>query len=636
MTRGVQALLCALSGIILYFAMPRWSVEMCVWLWIYPLLAVLWLVERRYVIPTTPAGRIRRWWRALTPVRVPFLYGWLAGGAFMIPALRWVRHSPRVLAGALDNSWAGFEAEAGALGTWAAMSGFMSLYFGVWAVFMVHVARPRRGHLLTGTWLQISWESIRSAALAAAFWVVMEWARGIIITGLAWDGLGVGLMHNLVLVQTADILGIAGVSFMPVFVSCVVFNTLHRVVLHWHLSRISGPGVHRRYVEGTEPSVELLTLASTRRRFRLCLDTSAAVLLLALTAAYGLKKMAAKPETMPVKVACVQINEAQAKYWNAPQEEVSSMYGRYADLTRLYAENRQGGSASPVDLVIWPEGALYLPFGFKEHPRYFNDLLGLGDYSLLVGCSYQAPSGHPSYNSAALMYHDYSQAQLYHKVHLVPFGEYLPFRWFPPVNALLGGVVAGDFDFGPSTEPLWLAKPKVQVIPLICFEDTVGDLARQFVRDAPQFMANLSNDGWFLDSDEMEQQKASAVFRCIELRRPMVRATNTGVTCFIDERGVELSRLSDRDTGSTLIEGVLPGTVNVPVHPVMTFYALHGDVFSMACFALCIIAAGLRARRMGWFGGSKKPDPTQELFDRWQSIGLFDQRPRAVSVDAPT
>ena len=446
------------------------------------------------------------------------------------------------------------------------MAGFMALYFGVWAAFVVNVARPRRVILLNGSWLEVSLESLRGAVLAAAFWVVMEWARGLIITGFAWDGLGVALLHNLVLVQIADLVGIAGTSFLPVFVSCIVFNTVHRLALYWQ----------------------------AKKRFRLCFDTSVAVLLLALTAVYGIKKMGVRSETIPVKVACVQLNVPQAEYWSGAN--VREQYQRYAELTRLYAEDRQGTKSSPVDLVIWPEGAVYLPFTHPEHPGYFNELLALGDFSLLAGCSYQGPSGKPSYNSAALWKGDWDHVQLYHKVHLVPFGEYLPFRWVPLMNTLLGGVLPGDFDFGPRTEPMQLARPKLQIIPLICFEDTVGDLARQFIRDAPQFMANLSNDGWFLDSDEMEQQKASAVFRCIELRRPMVRATNTGVTCFIDERGVETKRLADPDTGSTLIEGVLPGTIRVPVHPEMTFYARHGDVFSMACLGVCLLATGLNWR----------------------------------------
>ncbi|MDB6118923.1 MAG: Apolipoprotein N-acyltransferase [Verrucomicrobiaceae bacterium] len=566
--RYVPSVLALLSGIILHFAMPRWNVETCLWLWIHPLLAVLWLREPQPVIvAATPAGRIRRLWRKTAPGWPSFRLGWLAGLGFMVPTLSWVRNSPRVFAGAIDSSWAGWGAELGGVGTVAAMAGFMALYFGVWAVFMVKVARPRREVLLNGTWLQISAESLRCSALAAAFWVVMEWQRGIIITGFAWDGLGVALSHNLILVQIADIVGIAGTSFLPVLLSCVIFNTACRVFLGWR----------------------------GKQRFRLCLDTSAAVLVLALVAVYGIKKMAEKPETIPVKVACVQLNIPQAVYWSG--SHIAEMYQRYAELTRLYAENRQGTKEPPVDLVIWPEGALELAFNHEQHPDYINELLGLGDFALLAGCAVGDPVNKPFYNSAAMFTHDFKHVQFYHKVHLVPFGEYLPFRWFPPMQMFLGGVIGGDFNFGPSLEPLLLARPQVQVIPLICFEDTVGDLARQFVRDQPQFMANLTNDGWFLDSAEMDQHKAAAIFRCIELRRPMVRATNTGTTCFIDERGVEISRLADPETGSTLIEGVLPGTINVPLHPVMTFYARYGDVFSWLCAAVSVLAMSMVWRR---------------------------------------
>ena len=565
--RYVPSILALISGIILYFAVPRWSVETCAWLWLYPLLAVLWMVEPPTATGEVLKGRFRRWWHRATPWRIPFFTGWISGLGFFIPCVRWVRNSPRVISGAVDSSWAGLGAELGGLGTWAAMAGFMALYFGVWAIFAVKVARPSKVVLLKGSWLEVSLESLRSALLAAAFWVVMEWARGIIITGFAWNGLGVALLHNLVLVQIADVVGIAGASFLPVFVSCVVFNTVYRLSLNWQ----------------------------AKKRFRLCFDTSVAAMVLAMTAFYGIQKMRAKPETIPVKVACVQINESQARYWSANEEHIVEMYRRYADLTRLYAENRTGGKESPVDLVIWPEGAVYLPFEHELHPDYFNTLLKMGDFSIFAGCSYRAPGGKPSYNSSVLVRGEWKNAQLYHKIHLVPFGEYLPFRSL--LGPILGGVIEGDFDFGPSTEPLKLGKPDVQMIPLICFEDTVSDLVRQFVRDAPQFMANVTNDAWFLDSDEMEQQKAAAVFRCIELRRPMVRATNTGVTCYIDEKGVEQGRLADPVTGSTLIEGVLPGTINVPMHPEMTFYAKHGDAFSHACLALCALAAGLAWRR---------------------------------------
>jgi apolipoprotein N-acyltransferase len=184
----------------------------------------------------------------------------------------------------------------------------------------------------------------------------------------------------------------------------------------------------------------------------------------------------------------------------------------------------------------------------------------------------------------------FDEHQIYRKVHLVPFGEYLPLRGVPGVQALLGGVLPGDFDPGISTEPLTLEKPAgVQLIPLVCFEDTVGRLARKFVRPSPQLLVNLTNDGWFLQSNENEVHLANAIFRCIELRRPMARACNTGVTCFIDAQGRigRGDKLVDAKTGSVFVKGVLPKEVLLNKEPVTTFYARFGDVFAVGMLVLC-------------------------------------------------
>ena len=114
-----------------------------------------------------------------------------------------------------------------------------------------------------------------------------------------------------------------------------------------------------------------------------------------------------------------------------------------------------------------------------------------------------------------------------------------------------------DF-FGKTLAELMAALPAgVQIIPLVCFEDTFGRLARKFVRDAPQLLVNCTNDGWFLHSAENEQHLASARFRCIELRRPMVRAANTGVTCAIDADGRILpeNRLANARTDFDYLAG---------------------------------------------------------------------------------
>ncbi len=178
----------------------------------------------------------------------------------------------------------------------------------------------------------------------------------------------------------------------------------------------------------------------------------------------------------------------------------------------------------------------------------------------------------------------------------MPYGEYLPGRSIWLVNKLLGGLVPGDFASGPSMEPLKLEKPAgVQIIPLVCFEDTVGELARQFVRDAPQLLVNCTNDGWFLHSIQNEQHLMNARFRCIELHRPMVRAANTGVTCYVgsDGRLSRGDRLEDPKTGSVFIKGVLPKEVHLLKHPPITFYAEHGDLFSIVMLVIAGLAVPL-------------------------------------------
>lgn len=109
-------------------------------------------------------------------------------------------------------------------------------------------------------------------------------------------------------------------------------------------------------------------------------------------------------------------------------------------------------------------------------------------------------------------------------------------------------------------------------------------------------IVNLTNDGWFLQSEQMEVHTVNAKFRAIELRRPMVRATNTGVTCFIDTLGTVTQRLADPETGGTLIEGCLPGTVLVPRQPEMTLYARFGDWFALSCLGLCAAQVLLKKR----------------------------------------
>jgi apolipoprotein N-acyltransferase len=102
-------------------------------------------------------------------------------------------------------------------------------------------------------------------------------------------------------------------------------------------------------------------------------------------------------------------------------------------------------------------------------------------------------------------------------------------------------------------------------------------------------LADITNDGWFLRSAGSHQHLANAIFRCVETRRPMVRAANTGVTCFVNQFGRVIQKLQD-DTGSTFTEGVLTGEVKIPTENQLTFYTRHGELFAKACAVLTAIA----------------------------------------------
>lgn len=553
-SRVFRFLLPLLSGAALAAAYPGWNLEVMVWVWLFPLLILLW--------PVNPGAEGQK------PTS-PFLSGYLVGIVFWVTGLAWLRHSARVIAGARDNQWAGWGAEMLGVAAVLGLALYCALYFGVWAWVVARFARPDPRKLATATWQVSTLHSLRCAFIAAAAWAGLEWVRSFLLfDGFGWNGLGVALHQNRLLIQITDVVGVTGLSFLPVFVACAAWNAMTRVVWVYR-----GQG-----------------------QCRSRLDFTFAMVLLLAVAGYGMLKLTPQPtdSTVTVRTVLVQPNVAQVDAWSG--ELGPEIYRRLNDYTRLYAEARDG--VTHTDLVIWPESALPVHLhGLPDHRPYFDDLLKAGDFSLLTGTELHEP-GQLGHVSAVLFRGGFDQRQEYHKIHLVPFGEYLPYRNVPPFS-FLKGVLPGDFSPGDKPEPLRLAKPEVDLIPMICFEDTVGNLVRKFVRPHPQMLVNITNDGWFLQSQETAVHLANAKFRAVELRRPMVRAANTGVSCFIDIYGQVKSQLTDPATGDTFIEGCLPGDVKVPKAGEVTLYARYGDTFSIAGFWLTVgmVTLGWRRRK---------------------------------------
>lgn len=516
--RGGALLLAVLSGLLLALCYPRFDIESLVWLWAAPLMVVLWWWPVR-------EGR-NRFWRGAA-------LGYLSGVTFFAITFSWIREVTGVGAVLLPL--------------------YLALYVALWAGLAATVGRPRDRFLgseprpeTKPAFLRASTHALSCAFFNGAAWAGLEWLRGWVFTGFGWNGLGVAFHQNLNLMQVADLVGVTGLAFLPMFTSCVLVTTVRR-----------------------------FQLEIRHQRLRPHLDFGLALALVVATFLYGLNRVLS-PQAPGKELRCVIVQLAipQSEKWDPAHAE--RILGEFAGYTTTYVE------ATDPDFVIWPESSLQSSlFEDPFNERFLNSLLARGNFALMLGANDFDVAAGKFYNGAALMAGEFDspEMQIYHKIHLVPFGEFIPFReQVPLLDRWLGELIPGDFNRGDSTEALAFPGDDFKVIPLICFEDTVGRLARRFVRDEPQIMVNVTNDGWFGQSPAAEQHLANARFRCVELRRPMARACNTGVTCLIDERGRTTAILDDPDEG-IFVKGALASTLRVPLDGGVTFYARFGDWF---------------------------------------------------------
>ena len=406
-------------------------------------------------------------------------------------------------------------------------------------------------------WIK-STNNLLLAFLVAGAWVTQEWFRGWVFSGFGWNGLGVALHGNWPLIQIAEFTGVAGLSFMVAFANVIAVTTVRRLVLE-------------------------VSTRTVRPHFDLTLTLATIVGVLT----FGLRATQVSPPTKPLRVAAVQSNVPQNQKFD-PQF-TRKIFDQFRRLSEIALR-----STPPPDLLIWPESSMPGPVLLdRESYQFVMDLAASAESDILLG-TIDEENG-DVYNAALLVSDGGEQVQVYRKLHLVPFGEYVPGRHSVPLLArIVGDQVPGDFKAGKNHTVFELTNRDVKVAPLICFEDTLGELTRRFVlpsetNPGANLLADITNDGWFLHSAGSHQHLANAIFRCVETRRPMVRAANTGVTCFVNEFGRVTQKLQD-DTGSTFIEGVLTGEVKIPTENELTFYTRHGELFAKLCAVLSAIA----------------------------------------------
>jgi apolipoprotein N-acyltransferase len=468
----------------------------------------------------------RRWLRNL-------LLGYVAGLVFFTAAFSWLGS----LGTLFDNFWLH--------GLSPLLSLYLGMYFAVWAWFAALIAP---GNFLS------SGRNLLAAFLGASAWAALEWIRGWLFGGFGWNGLGVALHANWPLIQIAEFTGITGLSFAIVFANLIAISTATRLFLE---TRSHQMGDH--------------------------FDITLTMLGIVGLFSFSIHRVQYPSEGKPLNVAVVQANVPQREKFD-PQF-TRKIFDQFTRLSMIALRPSQ-----PPDLLVWPESSM--PDPVREANTISNqfvmDFSASTKTDLLLG-TIDVQDRH-DYNAALLISDSGRQVQIYRKLHLVPFGEYIPLRHsFPLFAAVAGSWVAGDFDRGSEYATFRLTNRDVNVAPLICFEDTIGELTRQFVLRGANVLVDITNDGWFLRSAASQQHLANAVFRCIETRRPMARAANTGVTCFVNEFGRVMQVLRD-ETGGTFSEGVLIGEVNVPTDRQLTFYARQGELFAKICAGVTAIA----------------------------------------------
>ena len=408
-------------------------------------------------------------------------------------------------------------------------------------------------------WLS-STNNLRLAFLLAAAWVAHEYLRGIVFSGWSWNTMGSALHAKLVLIQIAEFTGVAGLSFMVVFMNVILLATVRRFVLETQVKPM-------------------------RPHFDLTLTMAGIVGVMG----FGLHALNVRRETKPLNVALVQPNIPREERFTV--EFATKTFELFTRLSRPAVEG-----IARADLLVWPEGSMPGPVLYDElSHKFVMDFSASTKTDLLLGTDDLDETG--VYNAAMLVSDAGARIQIYRKVHLVPFGEYVPGRHTIPLLArIVGDQVPADFAFGKEHTVFKLTNDKARVAPLICFEDTIGDLTRQFVLAGANLLVNVTNDGWFLHSAGSRQHVTSAVFRCVETRLPMVRAANTGVTCFINEFGSVTQMLAD-ENGSTFTQGTLTGQVAIVANPEPTFYVQHGELVAYTCVAVSVLTLAFLATR---------------------------------------
>ena len=394
----------------------------------------------------------------------------------------------------------------------------------------------------------VSWLGLRRgpgwALLVAPFlWVAAEWVRGWLLEGFPWGSLGYSQYRHLAVIQIAELAGVYGVSLVMAAVNAAVAGLLL-------LPR-------RRAVAG-------LGLAAV---------------LLAGTLIFGAWRLHGGDPPAEVTIAVMQPVIEQPLKWSAAHTVATLAI--YGDLTRAAAREHPG-------LIVWPETAS--PTVLRQDPGLLlalTDLAATARVPLLVG-SVDAGNGGglQELRNSAFLLTERGIIERYDKIHLVPFGEYVP----------LSGVIGfvrhwADFisELTPGSRTVVFPGPPAPFGVVICYEGVFPALVRRFVQNGARLLVNMTNDAWFGRTSGPFQHLAMYPFRAVEHRTAVVRAANTGVSAFIAPSGQIVKTMGLFERGNLI--------ARVPLRTQQTLYTRLGDWLGWVALGVSGVALGATALR---------------------------------------
>jgi len=428
------------------------------------------------------------------------------------------------------------------------VSAYLAVYVSLAAAF-AHWVRRRYG--IAGLW-----------AFPAA-WVCVEYGRSVLFSGFPWLLLGYSLSGHSLLRQAADLAGVYGLGFLLAMANVCLYIAWAKAVLG-------------------ERRGSLLHLAG-------------ALAVAAFLLMYGSAgKVPGSSETPgeSVRAGIVQGNIDQSVKWDPDHQK---------ETLRIYGTMTKEATRNGSEVVVWPETAAPFFYGWEPEMSAVVDAVAAENrVPLIFGAPWFDPSGGGRYyNSVFLLGAKGIAEGRYDKRHLVPFGEYIPFR---RLLFFLRKLTEGEEDFSAGRGPALFRVRGKPVGATVCYEAIFPGIVRKSVREGATWLVNVTNDAWFGDTVAPYQHLAMARMRSVEFRRPLVRAANSGISAIIDERGEVSAELGLFREG-IIVADILPRTEE-------TVYAKTGDIFAISCIIITVLILIVPGRRSH---GSRSPGRKSRL-----------------------